>query len=162
MRYYWSSWKHLKLENGVLYYLWKGIPEDLLLLVVPKELQDEVLTHCHNHKVGGHFGRQGTIAKVRRFFYWYNVNTDCNVHVKTCSVCNKNRKGPGYGRALHGQYHAGAPLDRVHIDILRPLPPSKDGNVYILMLVNQFTKWLECWALPNQTVNCFKGGQRIH
>ena len=83
VRHYWSSQKHLKLENGVLYYLWKGVPEDHLLLVVPKELQDEVLTHCHNHKVGGNFGRQGTIAKVRRSFYWYNVNIDCNVHVKT-------------------------------------------------------------------------------
>ena len=40
----------------------------------------------------------------------------------------------------------------MHTDILRPLPPSKDGNVYILMLVNQLTKWLECWALLNQIV----------
>ena len=50
-----------------------------------------------------------------------------------------------------GEYHAGAPLDRIHIDILGPIKTSQDGNVYILMLVDQFTKWLECWPLPNQT-----------
>ena len=50
-----------------------------------------------------------------------------------------------------GEYHAEAPLDRIHIDILGPITTSQDGNVYILMLVDQFTKWLECWPLPNQT-----------
>ena len=29
-------------------------------------------------------------------------------------------------------------------------PFSHSGNVYILMLVNQFTKWLECYPLPDQ------------
>lgn len=51
-----------------------------------------------------------------------------------------------------GTYHAGAPLERVHIDILGPFhPPSAAGNSYVLMIVDQFTKWMECFPLPHQT-----------
>lgn len=39
-------------------------------------------------------------------------------------------------------------MDRLHMDILRPLPVSKIGNKYIIMLVDQFTKWLECYPIP--------------
>ena len=41
-------------------------------------------------------------------------------------------------------------MERVHLDILGLFPKSHSGNVYILMLVDQFTKWLECYPLPDQ------------
>ena len=39
-------------------------------------------------------------------------------------------------------------MERVHVDILGPFTPSSQ---YVLMLVDQFTKWLECYLLPDQT-----------
>jgi hypothetical protein len=36
------------------------------------------------------------------------------------------------------------------MDILGPLPIAKNRNEYILMVIDQFTKWLECYPLPNQ------------
>ena len=41
-------------------------------------------------------------------------------------------------------------MERVHLDILGLFPKSHSGNVYILMLVDQITKWLECYPLPDQ------------
>ena len=102
-------------------------------------------------KLGGHLGRDNTLAKVKQSCFWYNMKLDCDVHVKTCAVCNRNKKGLKHHHAPLGKYHAGAPLDRVHIDILGPITTSENGNHYVLMLVDQFTKWLECWPLPNQT-----------
>ena len=48
-------------------------------------------------------------------------------------------------------YHAGAPMERVHIDFIGPLPKTAQGNEHILMMVDQFTKWVECIPLPSQT-----------
>ena len=48
-------------------------------------------------------------------------------------------------------YQAGAPMERVHLDFLGPLPKTPQGNEYVLMMVDQFTKWVECIPLPSQT-----------
>ena len=53
--------------------------------------------------------------------------------------------------AALGGYHAGMPMERVHMDVLSPLPPSEMGNRYILVLVDQFTKRVECFPLVEQT-----------
>ena len=39
-------------------------------------------------------------------------------------------------------YHAGFPMEWVHIDLLRPFPESQLGNKYVFMVVDQFTKWV--------------------
>lgn len=41
-------------------------------------------------------------------------------------------------------------MERVHLDILGPFHLSKGGNRYILVMVDQFTKWVELAALPEQ------------
>jgi transposase InsO family protein len=50
------------------------------------------------------------------------------------------------------QYNVGSPVERVAIDVLGPLPTSEDGNKCILILIaaDNFTKWVEGYALPNQ------------
>ena len=60
-------------------------------------------------------------------------------------------------------YQAGAPMDRVHLDFLGPLPKTPQGNEYILMMVDQLTKWVECIPLPSQTAESYStcGGYGI-
>ena len=43
------------------------------------------------------------------------------------------------------------PLERVQIDVVGPLVESHRGNKLILVLVDQFTKWFECYAVTNET-----------
>ena len=92
-----------------------------------------------------------TLARIKQSFMWYNMKKDVELFVKSCSECNKNKKANVKAKAALGQFHAGSPLERVHIDILGPFTPSSKGNQYVLMIVDQFTKWLECFPLPHQT-----------
>ena len=41
-------------------------------------------------------------------------------------------------------------MERVHLDILGPFNRSKRNNAYILVMVDQFTKWVELAVLPAQ------------
>ena len=41
-------------------------------------------------------------------------------------------------------------MERVHIDFIGPLPKTERGNEQCLMMVYQFTKWVECIPLPSQ------------
>ena len=49
------------------------------------------------------------------------------------------------------RFHAGKPMQQVHTDALGPLTESAKHNKYILVVVGQFTKWIELKALPDQT-----------
>ena len=47
-------------------------------------------------------------------------------------------------------YNVGAPLERVALNVLGPLPESDHGNKYILVVADYFTKWTESYSMPNQ------------
>ena len=42
-------------------------------------------------------------------------------------------------------------MECVHMDILGPFSPSESGNRYVLLMIDQFTKWVEIHAIPDQT-----------
>ena len=55
-------------------------------------------------------------------------------------------------RSCLGEYHVSTPMDRIHVDILSPLTKLPSGDTVILMVVDHFTKWGECYPLPEQGV----------
>ena len=78
------------------------------------------------------------------------MSADCESYVRTCPVCNVNKKHNKHAKAGLGQYHVGVPLERVHNDLMRPFVESNKENKYILMIIDQFTKWPECYPLHDQ------------
>ena len=149
-KHLWLCRDRLLKRNGVWYYQWDD-PEPRLCLVVPNDKRKEVIRFNHDVRTAGHLGQTKTVAKVKESFFWYGMARDVVQYVKTCALCSKNKKPRVWPKASLGSYHAGVPLERVHIDILGPMAKSRKGNQYVLMLVDQFTKWMECYALPDQT-----------
>ena len=43
----------------------------------------------------------------------------------------------------------GITMDRIATDILGELPMTEQGNRYILVISNYFTKWTEIFPMPN-------------
>lgn len=122
-------------------------------LVVPKTLVDEVLGLSHDLPVMGHQGVSRTYLRVKEKFYWYNMNQSTKNFVRTCDICSKHKKSNRKAKCPMTKYQAGVPMERVHLDFLGPLPESTTGNSNILVMVDQFTKWVECIALPSQTAD---------
>ena len=124
---------------------------DPLRLLIPHSKREEILYLCHDIPSSGHQGIQRSKEKLKLSFYWWRMVADMKKYVLTCDVCSRNKRGPLPNRARLKSYQAGSPMEKVHLDFLGPLPRTENGNEYILMLVDSFTKWVECIPLPSQT-----------
>ena len=146
---YWLNKDQFQVICDVLYQ--KDPNREDLRLVIPKSLRGEAMRLSHSLPVTGHQGVARTKERVKEKFVWYGLGQEVRQFVSQCSVCNQNKKSDRHGKGAMLEYQAGAPMERVHIDFLGPLPKTAKGNEYVLMMVDQFTKWVECIPLPNQS-----------
>ena len=145
-------WQSLVLYDGVLYLKRRvGTQCERWQLVLPSVLIPRVIKACHNSLLSAHLGVKKTISKIESCFYWYGMKVDVRNLIKQCDFCG-GRKRPSrkpFGKLR--KFIAGAPLDRIATDILGPFPVTECGNKYILVVMDQFTKFVEVYALSDQT-----------
>ena len=75
-------------------------------------------------------------------FCWYGMLR--NAENSTCGPCSRNKRPHRHARA-----EMLSTIERVHLDFLGPLPRTARCNEYVLLMVEQFTKWMECIPLPS-------------
>jgi hypothetical protein len=108
-------------EHGVL---WKT-EDSNKVLVLPDAMQVEAMALCHDIPAAGHQGVVRTLGRLKERFYWYSMTVDIHNYVTSCAVCNRNKKPTRHARCNMTQFHAGVPMERVHMDFLGPLSVTK-------------------------------------
>ena len=176
---YWAQWDNLLVKEGILYMgkvannavddesITEQVPhsEDGRIrspsqrkecnetgahqrLIVPNEWHSEILHQLHSVKTAGHLGIAKTLQRVGQRYYWVGYVDDVKSYVKNCPQCTcKQKPKPNAPMKL---YQTGAPMERIALDILGPLPETEYGNKYILCIGDYFTKWVEAIPLPDQ------------
>lgn len=149
-----KSAKHYILNNGILYYnfpssFMRHHHESRPRLVVPNIFRLEVLFYGHDALQAGHFGFKRSLARIGLKYWWPTMLTDVKNHVRSCIHCQQ-RKGHPVGYGLSRSIIAREPWDVVCADFIGPLPATANGNRYILVVVDVYTKWCEAYA----TVDC--------
>src|SRR4029077_8546576 len=99
---------------------------------------------------GAHFGRNQTLKRVKDSYYWPRRRQTVINYCRNCVACSSRK---GRRSRLHGPlqtYQVGAPMERVAVDILGPLPTTDSGKRYVLVAMDYFSKWPFVAALENQ------------
>lgn len=64
-------------------------------------------------------------------------------------MCARAKSGPGLARSALCQSVTGAPLDRVVIDIVEPLPITGDGNEDLVIILQNGQKLMQFLIKPH-------------
>ena len=68
---------------------------------------------------------------------------------RECTNCARAKPGPGLGRAPIQHISAYQPMSVMVVDILGPLTTTDNGNNYIIVCGDYYTKWKEAFAVPD-------------
>jgi transposase InsO family protein len=112
-------------------------------LVVPNnpELRTTILAASHDDVTGAHFGRDKTLASVRRRFTWDGLASDVERYVTSCDSCQRNKPSqqltPGLLMPLPIPER---PATHWTQDAVTGLPKTKRGHDAIQVYVERFCK----------------------
>ena len=98
--------------------------------------------------IGAHLGTARTLALAEQGFYWPGMRADVSRICNECD-CAMLKRRRGRREPLH-QYVVGVPMERLAMDVAGPYPVTSAGNQYCLMVGCYFSKWLECFPIPDQ------------
>jgi transposase InsO family protein len=153
LRHYWHIYSSLFIQNNILYkeYHTKDGLSKHIQFMVPDSMKSEVLRLTHNSLLGGHLGQKKTKRKLQQRFYWFEMREDVNVWICKCDICSRMKHNNRKPRAALGDMRVGAPLDRISVDLVGPLPETPRGNRHILVITDHFSKWAEAYPVKDQT-----------
>lgn len=112
-------------------------------LVVPTDLRPTILKQLHDDALASHGGVKKTLARIRTRYTWPSMAKDIKAYVRKCEICQTTK---GSNIVLRGEM--GQPKDptnpwsMIALDLVGPLPRSSHGNVYILIVMDVFTKFV--------------------
>ena len=83
--------------------------------------------------------------------YWRDWRADVALFCRLCIQCNRYRRGPGARQGELQQATAGGPFTTNRVDLTGPHIRSKNGFVYLLTVIDYFSKYLFCVPIRDKT-----------
>ncbi|XP_018368542.1 PREDICTED: uncharacterized protein LOC108764694 [Trachymyrmex cornetzi] len=112
-------------------------------LAVLRELRGEVLRESHDDPQAEHLGIDKIHQKLSIVYYWPNMFRAVADYVGKCDTCQRAKVEQVGPMGLMGRRVVEAPWIAVAAGIMGPLPRAKAGFVYVLVVQDLFTKWME-------------------
>lgn len=117
-------------------------------LLIPKMVRGRVIKMGHDDN--GHTGITRSLEFLKRYVWFPSMKHIITKYIKSCPECLYNQRGIDENRyILHVPTKEPIPFYTVHLDYLGPFPKSSKGNMYILGMVDAFTKFIIIRATKN-------------
>lgn len=122
-------------------------------LTVPKALVSRILYGFHDHASIGHMGRDRTLERVRRLFYWKSMNTDIENYIASCITCKQIKASYNFppGKMKSHPVPSGV-FDRIYFDVLGPLVSARQSaHKFCFVAIDQLSKFVVASSAKSYT-----------
>ena len=136
--------------DGTLYREWPHRGQIARQIVVPSTLRQTIADQLHRGLNGGHLGLRRARLQLQKRYYWPGWGRDVRQAQMRCEACARCKRPPNKRQGPLQPMVVGEPWERLGIDVTGPHPTSARGNVYILTIIDHFSKWVELFPMRNQ------------
>lgn len=146
---------HPDKVKQIIFYVFRNLDMSIRIchnkIITPNEnLIPTILKENHDGTASGHNGIVKMYARIKQRYQWPNMKADITNYVKACKQCEVNKtvrkkiKAPMIITTT--STHA---FERVALDIVGPLPETKNKNKYILTLQDDLTKFSQAFSIQS-------------
>ena len=119
----------------------------------------EIMSHFHNSQVG-HHGVEKTInLLLQNGHRWQFMRKHVRVFIKKCPCCQMMSHIKPVIHTLPFTTSAYSPMEFLNVDSIGPLPPDQDGNTYIIVIIDRFSRWIE--LIPAKDATSFSAATAL-
>ena len=115
-----------------------------------KEQRTHLIEEAHSSALEGHKGVTKTYSRIRQKFFWENMKVDIQKYIQGCLQCQLKKSIRV--KTKNPMVITDTPttaFEKISMDIVGPLPETKSGNLCILTIQDNFTKYSLAIPLPN-------------
>jgi len=140
-----------KNENGVLYCIDTLSNSNKIRLVVPKHLRRKLISEVHDGLMSAHPGISHTCKKISEVAWWPHWRSDIVRYILEYDTCIRAKRKQLMNQLPRPVSVPSRPFQHIGVDVVGPFPTTQNGNVFILTVIDHFTRWAEAIPMPEQT-----------
>ncbi|OAF66900.1 hypothetical protein A3Q56_05383 [Intoshia linei] len=142
---YYNLRKTLIAKNNVIYQVINGVSR----LIVPSSMTNTIIKYYHNSILYCHPGLSKLYQMIKKRYNWPYLSRDLREYLNGCNRCNKSKHRNHMHVKLLKPVISSKFNDLWQIDIMGPLPISKNGNKYLINMIDHYSGMLESVAVDN-------------
>jgi len=124
--------------------VWCDGTNGVLRPLVPKLLRKAVFDSIHSM---AHPGIRCSRRLVSSRFVWKGVSNDVRKWCQDCQSCQRSKVSTQPAAAVETIPLPSKRFTHIHLDLVGPLPATRDSYKYLLTIIDRSTRWLEAAPL---------------
>ena len=115
--------------------------------LLPASLAKIAVADAH----AGHLKVAKTLAKLKAKYFFKHMHTQCTKHIDGCQTCQEKDRGRRVKAPLGTLPKPWSAWHTVAVDVLGPLPQTRAGNKYVIIVTDYLTRFVLALAVRDQT-----------
>lgn len=146
-----TSFPNYRVKNGNMYRYIKSINPLLREFewkeVIPLDRRQQTISLNHSEPTCGHLGIFKTYKRLSLKYFWPRMHRDVSNFISNCDIC-RSYKYPNHTTlgTMGRPKDCCRPFQMVSVDLVGPLPVSRNQNMFLLVVVCCFSKY--CLLFP--------------